>query len=223
MHILYIKRINNEVVLNILVLNKSCSQRNYGELQVISENLTLESVDLEWVLRKAFSYDAIVVDETYLKEIKDLKRFKQITYVTDVYFVLEEESKVDLAELFRLGAKDIFCAPINLKEISLKIKTLSNLENSSILNMVSYGITLKQMQVYEMLRLFGPKGVCRETFLKKIWNSVNVDPKNVDVQIYGLRKVLKENNIGDIKCLKRRWYLIPNLENKERATSSVSA
>jgi DNA-binding response OmpR family regulator len=194
--------------LKLLVLTGKGCNLNYSNLRPFFDDLTIMFSEISKVFNGTIPFDCVLVDEAYLNQVESQSSIEMLCTISNCYFILNEDTDFDVNKVFSFGAKDIFLRPLSFREIGTKINRQETPECSEILKLASYGITLKQIQIHQILKSKGANGVDRYDILKSIWNTTAVDPKNVDVQIYGLRKVLKKHNIGDIQNRNGRWYLV---------------
>ena len=197
-----------EVFLKTLVLTgKECSF-NFSHLNPYCDELTILFKNIEEAFDGPIPYDAVLVDESYLTEFSNFRLIEKLATITTCFILLDEETSYSLNDLLEMGAKDVFIKPISFKELGLKINRYDIPECPQLLKLAGLGVTLKQIQIHQILKSKGFRGAERYDILKHIWKKTTVDPRNVDVQIWSLRKVLRNNNIGDIKNVNNRWYLV---------------
>ena len=82
-----------------------------------------------------------------------------------------------------------------------------NVPLKGIKEFIRPGLTLKQLQIFQLLKFYGPHGISREEIMDLVWAGSHVSSKNVDVQMYALRKELNKEN-RQIEYVRNKWVLV---------------
>ncbi len=188
-----------------LVAHKN-SSINYFQLRNLCEDLTFvfkTPVDLNTDIELC---DIITIEQETIESATDLNYFKKMVSFSKVLLILSESKAYLANDYLSLGIKDIFIPPINLIELATKLKRATQANQSTLLNNFKSGMSLTQMLILEILEMNSSHGVTRDHILQEIWGNEKVEPKNVDVQIHYLRKILKKRG-KEIQYWQKRWFL----------------
>ncbi len=190
--------------MQVVLIVASDSQTDYSRLSVQSPDLILiPKTPTELVLEEK-SYDFLIIEQKAIG--KDVHHLKEKISLERVFLILEE-SKAELLDTYlSLGVRDIFIQPINFTELSIKLKHSADLQRNELFANAKLGMSLKQILIFEVLKMCGPQGASRNQILEKIWGNEKVEPKNVDVHIHCLRKILRGQG-KEITYWQNRWVL----------------
>ena len=193
-------------MMKVALITNHNTKTEYSQLNECLEDLTLVfKTPTELVLEKE-AYDFLIVEEEAISFNNNIHYLKEKISLDRVFLILQE-SKADLINSYLIsGVKDVFVLPINFLELATKLKYASNIKRSPIFANTKSGMSLKQILIFEVLRVQGPQGATRKQIMGEIWDSEKVEPKNVDVHIHNLRKILKKQG-KEIIWRQNRWYL----------------
>lgn len=150
-------------------------------------------------------FDLIILDT--LDNISDIVlRLISDDYLERTMIRLNENSSLKWEDLIRLGFNDVFSAPLHPTEVQFKIHRFFDLSHKSFFKNSIDGLSLKQQMILEVLNNRRTMGATRGNILKFVWGNQVVEPRNVDVHIASLRKVLQEKG-KSIRWRKDRWFL----------------
>ncbi|MCR9205862.1 MAG: winged helix-turn-helix domain-containing protein [Halobacteriovoraceae bacterium] len=76
------------------------------------------------------------------------------------------------------------------------------------------GLTLKQQRILEVLKFKRTTGVSREVLLSLVWGNQVVVPKNIDVHITEMRRILKNEGLSIVRN-GGRWFLRSSGKNSD--------
>ncbi len=193
--------------MKIFLVTSHNSEVDYSQLNIHSKDLILVFKAPTELILEQDSYDFLIVEQTAIKLDPDLHYLKKKASLDRVFLILDE-SKANLVDFYlSLGVKDVFVLPLNFVEFATKLKHAADLKKSALFANTKLGMSLKQILILEVLKMQGPQGATRNLILKEIWDNEKVEPKNVDVHIHNLRKVLKRQG-KEIAWRQNRWYLV---------------
>ncbi len=192
--------------MKVALVTTNDSEVDYSRLNTHSQDLILVfKTPAELVLEKD-PYDFLIVEEEVAGVGTNLHYLKERTSLDRVFLILEE-SKADLVDSYLLsGVRDVFVLPINFTELAIKLKHAGDLKKSALFANTKSGMSLKQILIFEVLKMQGPQGATRKQIMGEIWEGEKVEPKNVDVHIHNLRKILKKQG-REIVWRQNRWFL----------------
>ena len=192
--------------MRVALVTTNDSKVDYSQLGTHSNDIILVfKTPAELALEKDY-YDFIMAEERAVGASGDISYLKEKTSLERVFLILEE-SKANLVDTYLLqGVRDVFVLPINFTELAIKLKHSASLKKNTIFANTRAGMSLKQILIFEVLKMQGPQGASRKQIMEEIWEGEKVEPKNVDVHIHNLRKILKKQD-KEIIWRQNRWFL----------------
>ncbi len=193
--------------MKVFLIIHSDSHTNYFKLNNYCDNLTFIFKTTSDLDASFDFYDFMLIEQSVIEFDADLYHLQEITPLNKVFLILPE-LKADLVHYYlSLGIKDVFVQPVNLFELSNKLKNAALPKKSSLLSNFKSGMSLKQMLILDILETHGPLGVTRDQIMQEIWDNEVVEPKNVDYHIHHLRKILRKQG-KEIRFANKRWFLV---------------
>ena len=193
-------------IMKVALITSEDSQTDYSQLSHHSQDLILAFKTPEQFFFDRSPYDFVILEEQLFGEEYGLQKFKTKVSFDRIFLILEESKANQVDTYLMMGIRDVFVLPINFMELATKLKHAADLKKSSLFANTQAGMSLKQILIFEVLRMNGPQGAGRDQLLKEIWGNDKVESKNVDVHIHNLRKILKKQG-KEITWRQDRWFL----------------
>ncbi len=192
--------------MKVALITSENSLADYSKLSYHAQDLILAFKTSEQFFLDRSPYDFLILEEREMTEEADFQRFKTRVSFDRIFLILEEPKANQVDTYLGRGVRDVFVHPINFMELATKLKHAADLKKNRLFANTQSGMSLKQILIFEVLRMNGPQGASRDQILKEIWGEHKVESKNVDVHIHNLRKILKKQG-KEITWRQNRWFL----------------
>lgn len=196
-----------EMVLKVFLVTANNSKVDYSKLNKCSEGVFLVYKALADLVLENENYDFLIVEQAAVELDPGLERLRKMVSLDRVFLILDNKKEHLVNEYLDLGVRDVFVLPVSFVELSTKLRYAASMKKRSLFANTRIGMSLKQILILEILKMQGPQGATRAHILKEIWDNEKVEPKNVDVHIHNLRKVLKKRG-QEIVWKENRWLLV---------------
>ncbi len=192
--------------MKVLLVTHEHSNVDYFRLNAQCKNLIFVFKTFSDLGVVSESYDFLIIEQAAIKFDIELHYLKKMIPLDRVFLILDESKTSFLDDYISLGVRDVFVLPINLVELATKLRRAIDVKKSLLFANSKLGMSLKQILIFEVLKMRGPQGATRSHILEEIWEGEKVEPKNVDVHIHSLRKILKREG-KEITWRQDRWFL----------------
>lgn len=138
----------------------------------------------------------LVIADIPLAQIDVLKKFTMTMKKTQTIVVTELDDFECINYAFELGASEYFVKPLNQNLFLSKVRRVlypdyRNFAQSAMDKRFDrLGLTVKELKIMKSLLSSPSNKMHRDAIVERIWGSITVHQKTLDVHIYNLRKKL---------------------------------
>ncbi len=193
--------------MKIVLVAANDSQIDYAPLNENPQSLTFSFQTLTEFLLDRAPCDFLVLEQRAIGNETDVQRLREKISLDRIFLILESTQVGMMDGHLKQGVRDVFVLPLNFTEFSIKLKHATQIKRSPVFENCKLGMSLKQILISEVLKMYGPQGVTRQKILEEVWGGEKVESKNVDVHIHNLRKIFKKQG-KRIVWRENRWFLV---------------
>ncbi len=193
--------------MKIVLVAANDSQFDYTQINNNSQELALSFQTLTEFLLDRNPCDFLVLEQRAIGNEPDIQRLREKISLDRIFLILEATRVGMMDSYLEQRIRDVFVLPLNFTEFAIKLKHATQMKRSPVFDSCRQGMSLKQILISEVLKMYGPQGVTRQKILEEVWGGEKVESKNVDVHIHNLRKIYRKQG-KQIVWRENRWFLV---------------